>query len=156
MILIGYLRDFMACFAAVAFFCIVMSLPKKAILLSSLFGAVTYLIYRLIYFCGHEMLGYLIATLFAAISAEVLARYCKMPTTVFVFPGIIPLVPGVGLHRSLICLINDDIGGFVSQGVKTLFISGVIAVTVAVVNAFFRGLLSKNGDQKSRFNSMKH
>ena len=156
MIILGYIRDLVACFVAVMFFCVVMSLPKKAIMLSSLFGTVTYIIYRLIYFAGQEILGYLAATFFAAVSAEILARYCKMPTTVFVFPGIVPLVPGVGLHRSLICLINDDISGFVSQGIKTLFISGVIAVTVAVVNAFFRSVLSKSGDQKSRFNSMKH
>jgi uncharacterized membrane protein YjjB (DUF3815 family) len=156
MIALVYLRDVVACFVAVLFFCIVMSLPKKALFLSSFFGTATYIIYRLLYFAGQEILGYLAATFFAAVSAEILARFCKMPTTVFVFPGIVPLVPGVGLHRSLIYLINDNISGFVSQGINTLFISGIIAVTVAVVNAFFRSVLSKSGDQKSRFNSMRH
>jgi uncharacterized membrane protein YjjB (DUF3815 family) len=155
MMLISYIRDLVSCFVAVALFCIVMQLPKRAILLSSVFGTVTYIIYRVVFFSGHEMLGYLVATFFAAVSAELLARRCKMPTTVFVFPGIVPLVPGVGLHRSLICLINDDISGFVSQGIKTLFISGIIAVTVAVVNAFFRSVLSKTAENKSRFNSMR-
>lgn len=150
-----YLRDAIATFGAVAFFCVIMSLPKKAIALSSLCGSLTYVIYRVIYLeFGHEMVGYLLATLFAAASAEILARKCKMPTTIFVFPGIIPLVPGVGLHRSMLCLVNNDLSGFINEGVKTLFISGIIAVTVAVVNASVRSLFAKNNSGKSRFTSI--
>ena len=141
-------RDFAACLIAVLFYCILMSLPKKALIASSVLGALTYLMYRIIFLFGYEMAGYLAATLFAALSSEILARVMKMPTTIFVFPGIIPLVPGVGLHNSMLCLINNDISGFVHQGIKTLFISGTIAVTVAVVNASFRNFTAKNAGSK--------
>ena len=137
-------RDLVSCFAAVILFCIGMSLPKKALVPSSILASASYLIYRFVFLSGHEMLGYLCATLFGAICSELLARSLKMPTTVFVIPSVIPLVPGVGLHRSMLCLINNDINGFVSQGIKTLFISGIIAVTVAVINSAFRGFRAKN------------
>ncbi len=142
--LIYYARDVIACFVAVAFYCIVMSLPKRAIALSALCASVTYLIFRMIFLmAGAEFLGYFAASLFAALVSELLARICKMPAIVFIFPAIIPLVPGIGLYRSMLCLVRNDMSGFASAGTKTLMISGIIAVTVAVVNAIFRNIMRK-------------
>lgn len=151
-----FVRDFLACGAAVLFYGVLMSMPKRPLFLAALTGASSYFIYRLIFLYGkHEMLGYLIATLFAAIAAELLARRCKMPVTIFVLPGIIPLVPGVGLYRSMLCLVQNDLNGFLNEGVRTLFISGIIAVTVAVINASARNFFRRGGEEKSRFHSMR-
>lgn len=142
--LIYYVRDVIVCFVAVAFYCIIMSLPKRAIALSALCASVTYVIFRMIFLMvGAELLGYLAASLLAAFVSELLARICKMPATVFIFPAVIPLVPGIGLYRSMLCLVRSDMSGFASEGTKTLMISGIIAVTVAVVNAIFRSILKK-------------
>ncbi|MBQ8254639.1 MAG: threonine/serine exporter family protein [Clostridia bacterium] len=142
--LIYYLRDFVACFGATIFYCIIMSLPKKALWMSSLSSALTYIIYRVVFLSiDSEYMGYLAASCFAALSAEVLARACKMPATIFIFPAVIPLVPGLGLYRTMLCLVQSDMNGFASEGTKTLIISGIIAVTVAVVNAFFRNILKR-------------
>lgn len=155
--LIYYIRDIILCFIATWTYCIIMSLPKRSFAISSLCASLTYFIYRIIHLeAGREMLGYLIAALFASCMSELFARKFKMPTTIFVFPAIIPLVPGLGLYRSMLCLVNSDIGGFTNEAVKTLFISGIVAVTVAVVNATFRSLSSKSSDQKIRFASMRH
>ena len=43
---IYYLRDFVACFGATIFYCIIMSLPKKALWISSLSSALTYIVFR--------------------------------------------------------------------------------------------------------------
>ena len=139
-----YIRDIIACFIATFMYCIIMYLPKKALVVSSLSATVTYIIFRLIYVeADAEPLGYLVSSVFAAISAEVLARTCKMPVTIFVIPAIVPLVPGVGLYRSMLCLVRNDMSGFASAGTRTLFISGIIAVTVAVVNASFKNFFKK-------------
>ena len=141
---IYYLRDFVACFGATIFYCIIMSLPKKALWISSLSSALTYIVYRAAFLSiESEYMGYLAASCFAALSAEVLARACKMPATIFIFPAVIPLVPGLGLYRTMLCLVRSDMSGFASEGTKTLIISGIIAVTVAVVNAFFRNILKR-------------
>lgn len=139
-----YLRDVVACFGATVFYCIIMSLPKRALVFSSLCASVTYLIYRMIFLmAGAEFVGYLIASFFAAFISELLARICKMPATVFVFPSVISLVPGLGLYRTMLCLVQNDMSGFASAGTKTLMISGIIAVTVAAVNAAFRNIFKK-------------
>lgn len=141
---IYYLRDFIACFGASVFYCIIMSLPKKAIWISSLSSAMTYIVYRSAFLSVEsEYMGYLAASFFAAVSAEILARICKMPATIFIFPAVIPLVPGIGLYRTMLCMVRSDMSGFATEGTKTLIISGIIAVTVAVVNAFFRSVLKR-------------
>ena len=142
MILLYYLRDVIACVAAVIFYGIIMSVPLTPLCFAAGSGAVAYLAYRLIFLlAGHELLGYLIASLMIAISSEILARICKKPVTIFVLPGVIHLVPGVGLYRTMLCLVQNDLEGFETAFVRTLFISGIIAVTVAVVNAAARNLL---------------
>jgi uncharacterized membrane protein YjjB (DUF3815 family) len=137
-----YLRDLLACFPAVIGYGIYMSVSKKPLLLSSACGTVAYLAYRLLYVeVGNELLGYLVASLITAVSAEVLARIFKTPSVMLVFPAIIPLVPGVGLYRTMLCLVRNDMQSFPLVFARTLLISGIIAVTVAVVNAAARSLL---------------
>ena len=144
MSLLYYLRDFVACVAAVYFYGRLMAVPQKPLWFASLNGAVAYVAYRLIFLlAGHELVGYLVASFLVAASSEILARLLKKPATVFVLPGIIPLVPGVGLYRTMLCLVQNDLNGFVSVGVRTLFISGIIAVTVAVTNAAARNFFVK-------------
>lgn len=139
-----YLRDFFACVLAVYFYGILMSVPKKPLIYTSLCGAVAYLAYRLVFLLlGHEYLGYFVAVFIVAVSSEILARLCHNPATVFVLPGIIPLVPGVGLYQTMLCLVRSDIDGAVHEGIRAIFVSGIIAVTVAVTNAVARNFFTK-------------
>ncbi len=144
-----YLRDLLACFPAVIGYGIYMSVSKKPLLLSSACGTVAYLAYRLVYLeAGNELFGYLVASFITAASAEVLARIFKTPTPILVFPAIIPLVPGVGLYRTMLCLVQNDMESFPHVFARTLLISGVIAVTVAVVNAAARSLLHPHSHKR--------
>lgn len=145
MSLLYYLRDVVACVAAVICYGMIMSVPFVPLCYAAGSGTLAYLAYRLIFLlAGHELLGYLVASLIIAVSSEILARICKKPVTIFVLPGVIPLVPGVGLYRTMLCLVQNDLTGFETAFVRTLFISGIIAVTVAVVNAAARNLLRQH------------
>ncbi len=143
-----WMRDVVACIIAVIFYGIFMSVPKRCLYLSAVSGTVAYLVYRLIYLLGgNELLGYFVASLLVAVSAELMARFFKTPVTLLVLPGIIPLVPGVGLYRTMLCLVRNDLNGFETVFARTLLISGIIAVTVAVVNATVRNLLHPHASQ---------
>jgi len=101
MTFLDYLIEFVLCTGAILSFCVLISVPKKAVPASSLVGGLAYVLYRLIFInFGREILAYFLATVFIALSAEICARIYKKPSTVFIFPGIIPLVPGVVLSRS--------------------------------------------------------
>lgn len=59
-----------------------------------------------------------------ALSSELFARIAKAPTTVFVLPGIIALVPGRTLYYTMSNLLNDN---YIEAGENLL-----VTITVAV------------------------
>ena len=136
---LGLIYEFVFCFAATAFFAILMRAPDKTIIFSSFIAGVSYVIFRaLLIFSGNEILSYFVGALFVAVAGETAARVFKMPSTVFVLPGIIPLVPGVGLYKSMIELVRENYSEFLKIGSQTLFISAVIAISIATVNILAR------------------
>ncbi len=50
----------------------------------------------------------LIAAFACAFGAEIIARICKAPSTVFLLPGCIALVPGGSLYYSMSNLLNEN------------------------------------------------
>lgn len=122
------------CFLATLFFSIIMNSPKRAILWSSLIAAAGYIIYLESSAVYGELFGYFLGTLIIASFGELCARKIKMPATIFIFPGIVPLVPGLGLYRMMLAFVQNDIGRALEVGVSTIFIAGVMAISMAVIN----------------------
>ena len=141
------LFEFIICALSVAAFSIITSAPQNTIWSSSFVSAFAYIIYRLINInAGKEIFACFIATLVISILSEILARVYKNPSTIFIFPGILPLVPGVGLYNSMLYLIQRDYEMFIAKAVNTLFISGSIAIAVAIVHITARSIFTrKNG-----------
>lgn len=134
-----YIKDFLCAFVAVVAFAVLMLAPKKSIYVSAPVSALGYVLYDLIFLNSGQMyIGYFVATLTVALCGEIAARKMKMPSIVFIFPGIIPLVPGCGLYYTMLALIKNDFAGFQEQAVQTLLIALTIAFGVAITNIFVR------------------
>ena len=80
----------------------------------------------------------LIATMVAAIFCEIIARYMKVPVTVFMIIAILPLVPGSGIYYSMEAFINEDYERFFLKGIETIGIAGAIAVGIIIIATFFK------------------
>ena len=59
--------------------------------------------------------------------AECLARLKKTPSTVFLVPAAIPLVPGASLYRSMRFTVDGAWMDFINQIIYTLFLASAIA-----------------------------
>ncbi len=55
-----------------------------------------------------DFLPYVLSAFICAYGAEVFARVCKAPATVFLLPGCIALVPGGSLYYSMSNLLSSD------------------------------------------------
>ena len=133
------LRDLVFCFLTTLTFAFLMSAPLRAKLLSAGIATAGYLIYDI--FIMQEMsvlLAFFAGTVVIAVLAEVTARLAKMPATLFIYPAVIPLVPGLGLHQTMLCLMQGDYAGFGQTGTQTALIAGVMAAGVAIVNLTVR------------------
>lgn len=134
--------EFIFCFGATVFFALLMSAPSKSILPTSVIAALGYAGCMYIARSKSELLGYLVATVFICICGEVCARIMKFPALIFVFPAIIPLVPGIGLYETVLAFVKNDIQKGLNLGTRTMLIAIVIAASIAVTSAFMRSLFN--------------
>ena len=124
--------------AASGFFALLFHAPRRSILPASLVAMVGYGVYLL----GEALTGSVVAGNFLgamAIAAlgEGLARKMRMPATIFVSIGVLPLVPGLGLYQTMLNLVQNKLGAGARAGLETLMVAGAIAMGIALVSPFF-------------------
>ena len=126
--------DLIYCFIATWFFALVMNAPKKSLIFSSLIAAIGYFIYSVCINYNQEILGFFLGTLIISLLGELCARKVKMPATIFIFPAVVPIVPGIGLYEMMLEFVQNDIYEAILTGVKTLINIGAMAIAIAFVS----------------------
>ena len=126
-------------------FAVFLNSPKKTLYISGTIGMTSWIIYVLLMRIGFDMMSSnFIASSIAALLCEVLARKMKKPTILFVVPGIITLIPGLGLYNTMSYVIEGDFQQAFTTGANVLFASGAIALGVIVVSSLFRTYYKKS------------
>ena len=82
-----------------------------------------------------EALRYLISAATITVYGEVLARLEKTPTTTFLVPSAVPLIPGSSLYYTMNYALNQHWDDFGKRAIYTLELAvslalGIIAVTI--------------------------
>lgn len=96
-------------FTASMGFGIVFGIERRNLLWAGIGGALTRLVYLFLLEVTDQRLFYtLLAAMFAALYAEIMAMRQKMPSTVFLYPAIIPLIPGDLLYNMAVNLILQN------------------------------------------------
>ncbi|WP_367932803.1 threonine/serine exporter family protein [Enterocloster citroniae] len=134
-------------FMAVLSFGIVLDLPKKYLGWSGVTGGVCWLVYLLI----REETGSLIFAAFlsglsVALLGHILARILRAPVSVFLIPGILPLVPGTSIYNCVYNIIRSSREQSTYYLIETMQIAGAIAMAVFLMDSMFK--MIKNKDKK--------
>ncbi|MCI8417600.1 MAG: threonine/serine exporter [Lachnospiraceae bacterium] len=126
-------------FFAVVAFCFILGSPRKYIFSAGVIGALGWALFLVL---SQREVSVGIATFFSgclvSLCAQVLARIAKTPVTIFVIPGILPLVPGAGMYHIVASIIQSDGPATSYYIIQTLTISGMIAVSIIVAESLFR------------------
>ena len=114
-------------------FAVLFNIPRRAIIYSGLCGAMGWLTYIYI----QETMSSTIFASFAGafivgLMGEIFARIKKQPATIFVVPGIIPLVPGYGLYYSMLKILEKDYQKELSLGFEAIIVAIAIASAVII------------------------
>ena len=79
---------------------VIFGVPKKYLVYSSLTGAAGWCVYLVLSDLGwKEFLAMFGATILVALMSNIFARVLKSPVSIYLIPGILPLVPGLGMYR---------------------------------------------------------
>lgn len=123
------IATFYSSFIATMAFGILFNVPRRSLASGGLVGMIGWVIY--IGLIDYLQLNAVLATLISAFSiatlSQSLARYHKMPATLFSVTGIIPLVPGALAYDTIRQFMENDYTEGVQLGTKTLMLAGAIA-----------------------------
>jgi uncharacterized membrane protein YjjB (DUF3815 family) len=122
-------------------FSVFLNAPKSALIPSGLTGGIGWTFYYyLINTTNNDILSNFLAAVLVAWISEFLARKLKYPAILFVIPGIIPLVPGLGMYNTMLYLVQTNYELAISKGANVLFVGGAISLGVLVVTSLSRTL----------------
>ena len=126
-------------FVAVFTMSMITSLPKKFLWMAGTIAAISWGIYLVCQYYGLGLgMSIFNATFTTAFISHILARVFKAPVTMFLIPGVLPLVPGVNTYRIAYYLIAKEADTASYYMAATLTIAGMIAIGVFVVDTIFR------------------
>ena len=134
-------------------FAVLFTAPKKEVIYCGLTGAVGWTVYYVLTQNGiHLVLASLLATFCLTILARGFAVVRKNPVTVYLHPGIFPLVPGAGIYYTAYYLFigNTEMSGF--KGLETLEIAGAIVFGIIFGFGIPQTLFHKLSPQKIDLN----
>lgn len=117
-------------------FSIFLSAPKKTLLATGFAGALGWTIYYFMStFSINDASSNFLATLLVTFLSEILARKLKQPAIIFIIPGIIPLVPGLGMYNTMLYLVQSNYDAAIAKGASVLLIGGAIALGVLIITS---------------------
>ena len=130
-----FIYSFMATIGFAVFF----NAPKSTLIHSGFVGGVGWtLFYFLLKITENTILANFIAAILVSYISEILARKLKQPAVVFIIPGIIPLVPGLGMYNTMLFLVQKDYNNAIAAGADALFVAGAISLGVLVITSLFK------------------
>ena len=136
---LGMWMQVIGAFLAVVSLATVLNVPKCYLVYDGIAAAAGWLVYILAMKYGiAETITMFISTVVIALLSHLFARMFKAPVTVFLVPGILPIVPGVGMYRIMYYLVigNNEVAmRYLSQ---TLQLAGMIALAIFTVDSVFR------------------
>lgn len=115
---------------------------SRHLLLATLGGALSWVIYLAVLAGGGNVfLAALISAMVVCLWAETFARVRKAPATIFLIPGIVPLLPGGSLYYTMSALIAADMDEVLRKGKETgLMVVGIV-VGIVIASEIVRVVL---------------
>lgn len=120
-------------------FSVISGVPKKFLFHCSISGAAGWFVYLVSKSINEdEVLSMFLAALVVSLLSHIFARACKAPVTIFLIPGILPLVPGIGMVRSVYYNIVHNSTLTAYNLSLTLQTAGAIAIAILIMDTCFR------------------
>ena len=117
-------------------FALLFGLRRRYLLPAALGGMLSWGLYLLLdHLSASPFLACFAASAFSMVYAELLSRLMHSPTTLFVIPAIIPLVPGSSLYYAMSAAVQRDFAGAREFGSQTLELALAIAAGMSFVLA---------------------
>lgn len=128
-----------SCFVALLGIAIIFDVPPKKLLWAMLGSTISCVIMLVGDRLGLDpLITNMAATALPCVYCEIMARVLKTPTTVFMIPALLPLVPGSRLYYTMFYLFSGDQALFMENMLAAVKICTGIAMAIIVVTGAMR------------------
>lgn len=134
--------EILASAVGVACYAIVLNTRGKKLLFTTIGGAASwslFLAFKL--FVANDAIAYFAVSVLMSVYSEILARRLKTPTTTFIIPSLIPLVPGRSLYYTIASAFDGQSDVFMDRLFDTLKLAAALALGIIFVSAVTRTIL---------------
>lgn len=131
MMIPDWLIQLVTAFTGALGFAVLFNVQSARLFWAGLGGMVGWAAYLALGSCYEsDVIRFFLASACFTLYAEPLARIKKTPTTVFLVPAAIPMVPGASLYRSMSFAVNGQWTAFAQQILYTLLLAAAIAAGI--------------------------
>ena len=139
--------EFIFAFLGTLGFTLIFNVPLRHIPVASFVGGAGWVVFQIADAMG---CGVAIACFFGActvgLTSDIASKVCKEAATIFVIPGVLPLVPGAGTYYTMLAVIEGNLDQAAAKGIETLAMAGAIALGLLVMGTvmqIIRGLTKR-------------
>jgi len=123
-------------------FAILFNIRDKKLVMVGIGGFLSWAIYLLVELVtDSEMLGYFISAAAMTVFSELMARALKTPTTTFIIPTLVPLIPGGSLYKTMRYALAGSLSSFSETGLHTVELAAALALGIIVSAAIAKPVL---------------
>ena len=137
---IDYLSALAFSFSTTVAFAVLLQAPRKTLPISGIIGAVGWVVFLYVRkeMGASSFYANICATLILSLLSELAARFFKQPATVFVIPGIFPIVPGLAMYNGMTRIIEKQYDLGMSLLLQAGMDASAIALGIMFVGSLFR------------------
>ena len=135
-------------------FSIFFIVPKKAIVYCTITGTISWIVY---YFCSKHFgnaVSNLIASIVVGLFAEYFSVKLRLPSTVFLYIGIVMLVPGYRMYHTMEYFAKSEYLLALNSGISTVIHACSIAIGVLISAVFSKSIKRVNFDRVNKINEI--
>lgn len=131
-------------FIATFMLAVIFNVNRRELVFCGIAGAAAEGVYQAVsYFSDGIPLPAIISAAAVTAMARSLANLRKSPVTVYLVPGIIPLVPGAGMYNTVFSMISADYAEALEIGIDTMKCASAIAIGIVLIFALPNRLFFK-------------
>ena len=135
-------------------FSIFFIVPKKAIVYCTITGTISWIVY---YFCSKHFgnaVSNLIASIVVGLFAEYFSVKLRLPSTVFLYIGIVMLVPGYRMYHTMEYFAKSEYLLALNSGISTVIHACSIAIGVLISAVFSKSIKRVKFDRVNKINEI--
>jgi len=135
-------------------FSIFFIVPKKAIVYCTITGTISWIVY---YFCSKHFgnaVSNLIASIVVGLFAEYFSVKIRLPSTVFLYIGIVMLVPGYRMYHTMEYFAKSEYLLALNSGISTVIHACSIAIGVLISAVFSKSIKRVKFDRVNKINEI--